>query len=186
MNFSGKLILAGLAVSLISLPACERHGAHPGPGGKGGGEHGVAGGCGGMHCGQGPGAGHKYGRMDRTFEVYIYTYTDPDGSKKCAADVDVSTLWKEGQNGHPSQMVTWFSDDGNAYIVDFRKGKQKISPFLNDSNNFFPVPASGSVSSGKLDPHKTSGYYEFAILPGTDSNANPCKDASDPGYYVKP
>ena len=183
MNFSKKLILAGLAVSLLALPACEHHGRHGRPGAGGGGK-GLAGGCGGAPCGQGPGAGHKYGRMDRTFEVYIYT--DPQDSSKCYADIGVATLWKEGQNGHPQQTVTWFSDDGNAYIVDFRKGKQKISPFLNDSNNFFPVPASGSTSSGKLDPHKTSGYYEFAILPGTDSNANPCKDASDPGYYVKP
>lgn len=187
MNFSKKLILAGLAVSLLALPACERHGRHgrPGAGGRGGGGRGLAGGCGGAPCGQGPGAGRHYGRTDRTFEVYIYTYTAPDGTTKCSADVDVATLWKE-INGHPKQTVTWFSDDGNAYIVDFRPGTHHMSPFVNNPQNWFPVPAGKSVSSDALDPDKPNGYYEFAILPGNDPNASPCKDASDPGYYVKP
>ena len=186
MNFSKKLILAGLAVSLLALPACEHHGRHRRPGGGVGGGKGLAGGCGGAPCGQGPGAGNKYGRMDRTFEVYIYT--DPQDSSKCYADVDVATLWKE-KNGHPKQNVSWFSDDGKPYIVDFRPGTHHMSPFTNNPQNWFQVPAGKSVSSDTLDPEKPSGYYEFAILPGTDPNdpkVTPCKDASDPGYYVKP
>src|SRR5579872_3685496 len=178
MNFSGKLILAGLAVSLLALPACEHHDRHRRPGGG----KGLAGGCGGLACGQGPGAGHKYGRMDRTFEVYIYTV--PLDSSKCDADVDIATLWKQ-KNGHPKQTITWFSDDGKDYVVDFSKGHNG-SPFALTS---IPVPGAPpgntGASSGDLNSG-SSGYYDFAILAGKDHSAPVCKQPSDPGYYVKP
>ena len=178
MNFSEKLILAGLAVSLLLLPACERHGRRRSGGGGGGGED---------LLGKGPGAGHHYGQKDpRDFEVYIYT--DPDDSSKCHADIDVATLWTKTKKGGSSikQTVTWFSDDGKEYIVDFRPEDQYKhgSPFKK-TDPWFQVPAGGSVPSGELK-QDSSGYFAFAILPGHDLKAKPCKDASDPGYRVSP
>jgi len=119
--------------------------------------------------GKGPGPGHGYGRQDpRVFEVYIYA--DPQDSSKCLLDWSVGTLW---QGRH--QTVEWFSDDKRAYKIDFGSN----SPF---SDTKFDVPSNGSVSSKALKPG-ASGYYSFAVFSG---GSQPCKDASDPGYHVKP
>jgi hypothetical protein len=119
--------------------------------------------------GKGPGAGHHYGQQDpRVFEVYIYA--DPQDSSKCLLDWPVGTIW---QGRH--QTVEWFSDDGGAYTVDFGSN----SPFTDTK---FNVPSNGKVSSKALKPG-ASGYYTFAVFSG---GSQPCKDASDPGYHVKP
>jgi len=177
MNFSKKLILAGLAVSLLALPACEKHGRSPGPP-AGGGGHGITGG----HtpgCGQpgGPGPGNHYGQQNRVFDVYIYT--DPDDSTKCDADQDVATLWtKTKKNGQTvSQSVCWISDDSKEYTVLFN-GKNG-SPFEQSTFDVTSETPSGPLLKG-------SNYYDFSIYMGKDTSTKPCKDLSDPGYYVKP
>jgi hypothetical protein len=175
MNFSEKLILAGLAISLLVLPACERRRPEDHHNG------GLKGLCGqGVPCGQGPGAGKRYGQTDRIFEVYIYT--DPDDSSKCWADIDVATLWtKTKKNGTPvNQRVTWFSDDGKEYFVDFTKGHYG-SPFAEST---FDVPKDGKKESGKVI--QSGKYFDYAIYAGGAAVGTPCKDASDPGYRVNP
>jgi hypothetical protein len=124
----------------------------------------------------GPGPGHHYGQQDsRVFEVYIYA--DPNNPGKCLLDWPVGTLWL---NKH--QTVTWYSDDGSEYTIDFTQGTHAApkSPFQNGT---FTVQSGGKKSSGALQPG-ASGYYDFAIHAG-DANAPICKDTSDPGYYVK-
>jgi hypothetical protein len=151
MNWKQEAVLAGLAMALVCSSACRQ-----------------------MKLGQGPGAGHKYGQQDnREFQVYIYT--DPNDSTKCLADWPVGTLWRTHH-----QTVTWFSDDGGIYTVDFTKGSHTPkSPFQSDT---FTVQSNGKQASGNLQPN-ASGYYDFAIL---DANGKICKDAKDPGYYVGP
>lgn len=125
----------------------------------------------------GPGAGHHYGQQDqRVFEVYIYA--DPGNPGYCLADWPVGTLWKDKH-----QTVTWFSDDGLEYTVDFTKGKH-ASPFPKGTT--FTVTGAKEQSSGPLDGN-ANGYYDFAIYAGHDTgpSVKPCKDPSDPGYYVK-
>ena len=109
------------------------------------------------------------------FEVYVYA--DPNNPGKCLLDWSVGTLW---QSKH--QTVTWFSDDGSEYTVDFTKGNHAApkSPFQSDA---FTVVGGGKQSSGALQ-QGASGYYDFAVHAG-DANAPICKDPSDPGYYVK-
>lgn len=179
MNFSEKLILAGLAVSLLLLPACERHRRRRTGGGGGGGAE---------LLGKGPGAGHHYGQQNpRDFEVYIYT--DPDDPTKCHADIDVATLWtRTKKNGTViRQTVTWFSDDGKDYTVDFSPDShypdKRGSPFQSPDQIY--IPAGKSAHSQDLKPDST-GYYAFAIWAGQNLSGKPCKDASDPGYRVSP
>jgi hypothetical protein len=127
--------------------------------------------------GQGPGPGHHYGQQDkRVFEVYIYA--DPNNSGQCLEDWPVGTLW---QGKH--QTVTWFSDDGGQYTVDFNKGSHTgtKTPFQSDT---FTVSSNGAQSSGDLQAGAT-GYYDYAIHAG-DANGPICKDVKDPGWYVKP
>jgi hypothetical protein len=125
---------------------------------------------------QPPGPGQYYGQKDqREFRVYIYT--DPDNPAKCWADWPVGTLWRTKQ-----QTVLWISDDGLGYTVDFTKGVPGTSPFQNGTT--FDVPAGGQKSSGALNS-KATGYYSFAIFPAK-TGAKPCKDPTDPGYYVQP
>ena len=182
MSLSAKLVLAGLAVSLLLFPSCERH-RHPRSGGRGGGTE---------QFGRGPGAGHHYGQKNpRDFEVYIYT--DPDDPSKCHADIDVATLWtKTKKNGTPiKQTVTWFSDDGKDYTVDFRPDStypdKRGSPFQPVTPpDLYYVPLGSAVASGDLEEGST-GYYAFAIWSGKNvDQGKPCKDASDPGYRVSP
>jgi hypothetical protein len=177
MNFSMKLVLAGLAVTLVLIPACTHHRRR---GGGGGGDE-TKNGCGVLPCGQGPGAGHHYGQTDRTFEVYIYT--DREDSTKCYADVDVGTLWTMTQkhNGKPvNQNVTWFSDDNKDYTVAFdtRKG----SPF--EASVFHVVGPSYKKNSGKII--KGGDYYEYSIYSGDNATGTPCLKAEDPGWHVNP
>jgi len=151
MNEMRKAVLAAVGMVLVFTSGCEN-----------------------KFTGRGPGAGHHYGQKDsRVFEVYIYA--DPNNPSQCLVDWPVGTLWK---NKH--HTVTWFSDDGNQYTVDFKKGNHlpDKSPFQTDT---FTVLAGGSQKSGALQPNAT-GYYDFAVL---DSQNNKCKDPSDPGYYVK-
>ena len=118
-----------------------------------------------------PGAGHHYGQKPaREFRVYIYS--DGQYPNSCFADWPVATLWKSS-----NQTVTWVSDDSNKYTVDFSKGHNG-SPFPSKT---FDIPAGQETSSGGLNS-SASGYYDFAILAG---NGQTCKDAADPGYYVK-
>ncbi len=154
MNARQGFILAGLAIAVLFLSSCRER------------QRGF---------GHGPGAGHGYGQQDqRVFEVYIYA--DSSNSGKCSADWPVGTLWKSKHH-----TVTWYSDDGAQYTVDFNRGTHADpkSPFHSAT---FTVPAGDKVSSGPLLQNAT-GYYDFAIL---DANGNPCKDPSDPGYYIKP
>lgn len=173
MSLSAKLVLAGLAVTLVLVPACAHH--RHGGGGK------TTSGCGGAPCGQGPGAGHHYGQMDRTFEVYIYT--DLEDPTKCYADVDAGTLWTMTQkhNGKPvNQTVTWFSDDNKEYTVAFDTSKG--SPF--ESSVFHIKAPNYKQDSGKII--KGSDYYEYSIYSGDNATGTPCLKAEDPGWHVNP
>jgi hypothetical protein len=151
MNLSGKLILAGLALTFLCVSGCRQVGVVP--------------------------PGHNHGRQSqRVFDVYIYT--DPDHPDKCYADIDVATLW-----WNLNQTVTWNSDDGKDYTVDFSQG-QFGSPFARTS---FPVPSNASAPSGPLKAN-SGGYYNFAILAGIGNGARVCKKPTepDPGLIVKP
>ena len=124
----------------------------------------------------GPGPGHHYGQQaSRVFEVYIYS--DPQYPGKCFLDWPVGTLW---QSQH--QTVTWVSDDGAEYTVDFTQGTHAApkSPFQSDT---YTVTGGGKQSSGPLQ-QGANGYYDFAVRAG-NANATICKDPSDPGYYVR-
>jgi hypothetical protein len=150
MSEMQKAVLATVAIALVFTAGCYRYAQ------------------------KAPPPGHHYGQKDsREFEVYIYA--DPNNPSQCLLDWPVGTLWK---NKH--QTVTWFSDDGNQYTVDFTQGSHAPdkSPFQTDT---FSVSASSYKKSGSLQPN-ANGYYDFAVL---DSHGNKCKDTSDPGYYVK-
>ena len=75
-----------------------------------------------------PGPGHHHGREhDREFKVYIYTDTG-DPKQPCFADFPKAVLWKDkSPTTGKTQTVTWFSDDGLEYYVDFLQPKG--SPF---------------------------------------------------------
>lgn len=187
MNFPKKLVLAGLAVTLVLVPACAHH--------RHGGGRKTTSKCGVAPCGQGPGAGHHYGQMDREFQVYIYT--DLSDSTQCYADIDIATLWTKTKknSGQPvHQTVTWFSDDGKDYTIDFRpdpkypdkRGSPFQPPPSQPPTDLFYIPPGGSVPSQDLKPDST-GYYAFAIWAGKNvDQGKPCKDAGDPGYRVSP
>lgn len=160
MNATRKAVLAALGIAMIFALGCHR-GRVPPPTRVGHGE--------------GPGPNHKFGQMDtRIFEVYIYT-PDPTYPNQCLLDWPTGTLWRSEH-----QTVTWFSDDGYEYTVDFGNS----SPFTQ-SDPTYDVPRSGSKNSGALKS-TASGYYSFAVHAGDKSGAI-CKNATDPdpGYYVK-
>src|SRR6516165_196486 len=107
-----------------------------------------------------PGAGHHYGQKKaREFRVYIYS--DGQYPNACFADLAVATLWKNQQ-----QTVTWVSDDGYEYTVDFSAG-QHGSPFSQTSPTF-DIPADKETKSGSLNVN-ASGYYDFLIRAGSAS-----------------
>jgi hypothetical protein len=178
MNFSQKIVLAALAVSLIAVSFCTRRNTQAEQNEELGETHR-------LHYGQGPAGGNHYGQGNRTFEIYIYS----DSGGKCYADLNVVTLWKKNNNNQTvHQNVKWFSDDGKEYTVDFRPdpnySAKHGSPF-NSANAWFTVPQGKSVPSGDLKAD-SSGYYAYAIVPGHDLSAKPCRDASDPGVHVNP
>jgi hypothetical protein len=77
--------------------------------------------------------------------------------------------------------VTWVSDDGGDYTVDFRLGANG-SPF---SQPTFYVPKNGEKPSGDLT--QSGKYYDYGIRAG-DATGKICKPSTDPdpGLYVKP
>lgn len=179
MNLTEKLLLAGLAVSLLLATSSCTRGRTPAEQKEEAGERHL------LNYGQGPSGGNHYGQADRTFEIYIYS----DAGGKCYADLDVVTLWTKNNNGQAvHQNVKWFSDDGKEYTVDFRPDPnykpKRGSPF-KQTDAWFTVPPKSSIPSGDLNPNST-GYYAFAILPGHDLSATACRDASDPGVHVNP
>jgi hypothetical protein len=111
-------------------------------------------------------------------EFRIYIYADPAHTGQCLVDWPVATLWKSAR-----QTVTWVSDDGGEYTVDFNMGLVRQSPF---SKPTFNVPKNGEKPSGYLtDLAQSDKYYDYGIK---DENGTPCKKAStdpDPGLYVK-
>ncbi len=182
MSLSAQLVLAGLAVALLSLPACERHRRTGTPGGQG--------------KGFVPGSPPPHGQQSpRVFKVYVYT--DLEDSSKCYADIDVATLWTKTKKNNGQQLhqtVIWYSDDEKDYTIDFRadpkypdkRGSPFQPPPSQPPNDLFYIPAKGSVPSQDLKPDST-GYYAFAIWSGKNvDQGKPCKDASDPGYRVSP
>ena len=68
MTLKQKTLLGILALAILSLPACTRGTAPPGPG---------------------QGVGQQDNRV-----FYISLYTDPANPKQCFADLSVVTLWK--------------------------------------------------------------------------------------------
>jgi len=182
MNFSKKLILAGLAVSLLAFPACEHHGHHPPPIAGGGGGKGLTGGCGGKPCGQGPGHGEHFGQTtDRVFEVYIYMDSTDPARKKCLVDLNSITLWTQDENGHAiDQRVKWVSDDDKEYTVAFDTNG---SPFAD--KEFHVKSPDYESHSGKIA--NKGGYYEYSIYRGgSTTSANLCMKPTDPGVHVTP
>ena len=159
MTLKQKTLLGILALAVVSLPACTRKPAPPGP------TPNVA-----------PGPGQRYGKQNpREFPIYIYS--DPAYPGQCFVDWPQATLWKDN-----NQTVKWVSDDGNAYLVDFNLGHNG-SPFAQAT---FAVPVNGVQPSGALSASSQKGqYYDYVIHPGTDINAAVCKKADDPGLYVK-
>ncbi len=177
MSLSAKLVLAGLAVPFLLLCACDHQPkAFPPPGESK---------CKPIQAPPGPGNG--YGRKDRQFNVYVYSHTDTNHRTECYADTDKAELWTSRDEVNPpakvDQTVCWYSDDGNPYIVNFKRGTRKASPF-QDPQGWFQVPAKGSVWSGPL-LSTSSGYYDFVIVPGTNPEGPICA-TSDPGYRVSP
>ena len=142
-------VLAGLAIALVSLSACRSAQVKDPP------------------------PGQNHGREDKR-EFRIYLYVDPAHPDQCFVDWPVATLWKA-----LNQTVTWVSDDGGDYTVDFGLGANG-SPF---SQPTFYVPKKGKKSSGDLT--QSGKYYDYGIWIG-NPGGKPCKQASDPGLYVKP
>jgi hypothetical protein len=146
-------VLAGLAIALVSLSACRTAYVKDPP------------------------PGQHHGREDKR-EFRIYVYVDPAHTDQCFVDWPVATLWKT-----LNQTVTWVSDDGGDYTVDFNMGLVKQSPF---SQPTFHVKSNGETPSGDLT--KSGKYYDYGIRIGNESGT-PCKranDPGDPGLYVKP
>ncbi len=169
MNFSKKLILAGLVLVLVPALSCNReqrqreeHEKRP---------------LGFRQPGSGPGPGNHYGRKkDRAFSIYIYT----DDSGNCYVDTPGVVLWKSA-----NQTAQWISDDDSKeYLVDFTRGQAKHSPF--SSGDTIPVKEGIVNDSGNLKPGST-GYYDYVVWAGTSPKPgdNPCKGTTDPGVYVK-
>ncbi len=122
----------------------------------------------------GPPPGHRFGQeQGRKFGVYIYT--DPNNPSQCYADASAVTIWKS-----KNQTVQWISDDGKTYLVDFTLG-QRGSPF---SQTTFAVLANGVTPSGPANS-QSADYYDYGIRAGTTPNSPVCKNAADPGVYVK-
>lgn len=134
MTMRRTLVLAGLAVALVSLSACDR-----------------------KNSGQQPGAAsapqHNPGQADQR-EFAISLYTDPQ-SGLCFADFAAATLWKS-----KNQKVIWFPDD-YTYQVDFGSnspfGTNPIRVPYDPSN-----PNKGSPS-GPLNSN-ASGEYKYTIV----------------------
>lgn len=172
MSFSAKLVLAGLAVSLVLLPGCGQKFAPQTAGPT----------CGSAQAG--PNAGNHYGqRKHREFRVYIYT----DATGTCYADTDVATLWTTVGGASAEQTVCWVSDDNNDYNVNFKRGKRQQTPFTPDN---FPIQGTGTgtgmYSSGSLVTG-SRGYYDFVIVRGTNKDGPICSSPlQDPGYRVSP
>lgn len=166
MNFSKKLILAGLAVSLLALPACSRRSHQEQEE-----EH--------EHNPKLVSGGGQ-GQADRVFDVYIYMDPTDPTSTKCLVDIDVATLWTgKRKNGTLiNQTVTWHSDDQKEYFVAFQPPNN--SPFESAT---FDIKA-GKKDSGKIV--RSGKYYTFFIYQGGSASGTPCDNSSDPGYYVKP
>jgi hypothetical protein len=141
-------VLAGLAIALVSLSACRS-----------------------AHVTELP-PGQHHGREDKR-EFRIYVYVDPAHTDQCFVDWPVATLWRS-----LNQTVTWVSDDGGDYTVDFRLGTNG-SPF---SQPTFYVPKNGEKPSGDLT--QSGKYYDYGIKIGNESG-KPCKPSGDPGLYVK-
>ena len=176
MNFSKKLLLAGLATSLLLAVGCGWLGFTKNDGGRK--DKKLV--CGqGVPCGQGPGPGKHYGQADkRFFEIYIYADPTDTTGKKSLVDLNTVTLWTQDQNRQPiDEEITWVSDDGNEYTVLFPNSK---TPFGTDQ---FHVQKNGTQSSGK--PVK-DGYYEYSIYSGSTAAGTPCMNPSDPGVHINP
>ena len=146
-------VLAGLAIALVSLSACRS-----------------------AHVTEPP-PGQRHGREDKR-EFRIYVYVDPAHTDKCFVDWPVATLWRS-----LNQTVTWVSDDGGDYTVDFTMGLVKQSPF---SQTTFHVKSNGETPSGDLtNLTQTGTYYDYGIKDAAGKTCKPAKDP-DPGLYVKP
>jgi hypothetical protein len=102
MTLKNKTLLASLTLAILSLPACTRGAAPPGP-------------------------GQGVGQQDQRV-FYVSLYTDPAHSDQCFADWPQATLWKDkhqtvqwisddgkdyvvdfdlGQNGSPFAQATF-------------------------------------------------------------------------------
>jgi hypothetical protein len=170
MNFSKKLILAGLTLSFLLLPACSRRSQHEQEEEERERNPKLA-------------LGGGQGQADRVFDVYIYMDPTDPTSTKCLVDIDVATLWTgKRKNGTLiKQTVTWHSDDQKEYFVAFQPPNDpNSSPF--DSTTF-------EIKAGKKDSGtivRSGKYYKFFIYQGASASGTACDDSSDPGYYVKP
>jgi hypothetical protein len=156
-----RVVLAGLAVTLVSLFACHQAGAGKPPGNPPT-----------VTSTSGPGHGHLHGQeKDRPFKISIYTdHTDPTHPNQCFADYAEVTLWKA-----KTQTVTWFSDDNGSYRVDFNGANG--NPFIGTN----PYPVNDETMSRALKDN-AAGHYTYTI---EDGSGTPCNSVGDPVIYVK-
>jgi hypothetical protein len=144
MTLKQKTLLTSLALAIVSLPACTRGAAPPGP-------------------------GQGFGKHDpREFSVYIYS--DPAYPGQCFADWPQATLWKDkhqtmkwisddgnayvvdfsGQNGSPFAQATFAvpangvtpsgdlsanSQKGQYYAYAIRAGTNASAPICKPASD---------------------------------------------------
>jgi len=121
MSLRQKAVLAGLAIALVSISACQHTK---------------------LAGGSGPGYGQK---PLRVFEVYIYA--DPNNPGKCLADWPVGTLWQ----GKHHTVLWISDDGGQYTIDFTQGHHSPQSPFHNGSTFDVPSngkKASGELEGG--------------------------------------
>ena len=162
MTMIAKVVLAGLAVVLVSFSTCHPSGKTAPPVQPG-------------SSGRAPG---------RAFEIHIYKDPDPT-STKCFADLPGATLWI-GQK----HTVTWVSDDVQ-YTIDFSKGTH-ASPFQRPDPQFpmkqLDPRSPFQIVSGPLKDNVPRAYFNYYVKMGDESSTTYCNQDKDddPGLYVKP
>jgi hypothetical protein len=117
-------------------------------------------------------------KANRVFMIHLYS----DGSA-CFADLSYVTLWRT-----LNQKVTWFSDDGNEYKVNFRDGVKNPPPgtpfqYSNSQNDQFEFDVKAHGQAASAVPVR-SGLYYYSVT--RNNEQTPCLKPEDPGLHVNP